>query len=151
MRHLILQSSNKNEPFILQRYHWHLQQMIKIKEKNNLHFISTGTFYPGHAFWPLQISSIKRSVSTVVAKGPVIPQRFQTPWLTLWKFLKYAAFSSWNFSSLLGPLLDAFLKTNQHRLKIWKEIKESYYFSFYMHLVVSGVYLFNKASGNKLF
>ena len=35
MRHLILQSSNKNESFILQRYLWHLQQIIKIKEKNN--------------------------------------------------------------------------------------------------------------------
>lgn len=40
MSHLILQSSNKNESFILQRNHWHLQQMIKIKEKNNFCILS---------------------------------------------------------------------------------------------------------------
>lgn len=131
MSHLILQSSNKNESFILQRYHWHLQQMIKIKEKNNFCILSD----PGHFtlavhFCLCRFHLSKEISPPVVAKGPVIPQWFQGLWLTLWKFLKYAAFSSGNFSSLLGPLLEAFLKTNQHRLKIWKQIKESYYLSF---------------------
>lgn len=54
MRHLILQSSNKNEPFILQRYHWHLQQMIKIKEKNNFCILSAqGCFLS----WPCILAS----------------------------------------------------------------------------------------------
>lgn len=57
----------------------------------------------------------------VKKKKKAVLQTTRKAWLTLWKFLKYAAFSSGNFSSLLGPLLEAFLKTNQHRLKIWKQ------------------------------
>lgn len=51
MSHLIFQSSNKNEPFLLQRYHWHLQKMIKIKKKNNFCILSEqGYFIPAMNF-----------------------------------------------------------------------------------------------------
>lgn len=97
-----------------------------------MHFLGTETFYSGHAFSPLQISSIKRNVSLSCCQGSRSSPAVLRLQLTLWKLLKYAAFSSGNFSSLRGPLLEAFLKTNQHRLKIWNEIKESYYVAFYV-------------------
>jgi hypothetical protein len=40
MTHLILQSRYKNEPFILQKYSWDLQQMMKIRKKNNFCILS---------------------------------------------------------------------------------------------------------------
>lgn len=69
MSHLILQSGNKNESFILQRYLWHLQQMIKIKEKNNFCILLEQRHFTPAMHFPLQISFIKRNVSISCCQG----------------------------------------------------------------------------------
>lgn len=103
MSHLISQTSN--------RYHWHLQQMNKIKEKNNFCiFIRTGIFYTGHAFLPLHILSIKRNLSTSCCQGSTYSLAIPNTVTYLMKVSEICCLFIWKFFQPSGSFTRSLLE-----------------------------------------
>lgn len=142
MTHLILQSRHKNELSSLQKYNWDLQQMIKIRKKNNFCILSEQErFILAMNFSLCRFHPSKKCLHKL-SKAQLSPGT-STRVTYLVKVSEISCLFIWKFFQPSGSLARSLLKNQPTSSENLKQIKASDYPPFPINLLAFEVFFYS--------